>query len=136
MWGWFSIRGYEAADGFLIGGEKVIAAWAMDGDLATRFAPAYLLPGSVKQWTETLRVSDVLTTGMLSQARSGKMAGWSIPKDAPDFYREQLAARIFDETKKTWRTVGKCGEHLWDCERYALAAAFMAGCFCIQKKEQ
>ena len=26
-----------------------------------------------------------------------------------------------------WRTIGKCGEHLWDCERYQLAAAQLAG---------
>lgn len=136
LWGWYAIRGYEAADGFLVGGEKVLAAWTMDGESATRFAPASLLHNSVKQWTETLRVSDALTTGMLSQARNGKMAGWSIPKDTPEFYRAQLAARIFDETKKAWRTVGKCGEHLWDCERYALAAAFMAGCFCIRRAEK
>ena len=127
LWGWFAIKGTEARDGFLVDGEKVIAAWSMDGAVPTRFSPAYLLPNSAQSWTEVLSVSKALTTGMMAQARGGRLAGWTVAKDAPDYYLAQMAARQFDDRKKAWVTVGKQGEHLWDCERYALAAAFMAG---------
>ena len=132
LWGWFAIKGTEARDGFLVDGEKVIAAWSMTGQAPTRFSPAYLLPGSVNSWTEVLSVSKALTTGMLAQARGGRLVGWTVPKDAPDYYLAQMAARQFDDRKKAWVTVGKQGEHLWDCERYALAAAFMAGVSSLQ----
>ena len=135
LWGWFAMKGAEARDGFLVDGRKVIACWSMDGAIPTRFAPAYLLPNSVKSWTEVVQVSKALTTGMMAQARAGKLVGCTIPKDAPDYYTAQMAARIFDDKKKAWRTVGKCGEHLWDCERYALAAGFMAGCFDAQQTD-
>ena len=129
LWGWIAMKGVEAKDGFLVGGEKCLAAWSMNGEAATRYSPASLLPNSRNSWTEVLMVSKAITTGIMARARGGFIAGWTIPKDAPDFYREQLATRRYDERKKLWRTIGKCGEHLWDCERYAIAAAFMAGYF-------
>lgn len=129
LWGWFAMKGAEAKDGFLVDGEKRLAAFSMNGAAATRYSPAYLLPDSVQSWTEVLQVSKAITTGIMSRARAGQVRGWSIPKDAPEFYKAQLAARVWDDRKKEWRTVGKQGEHLWDCERYAFGAAAMAGYF-------
>jgi hypothetical protein len=78
-----------------------------------------------------LLVSDDLTSEVLDRARSGQLSGWTMAADAPDYYRTQMAARVrvtrreqlTGRTTLEWKTLGKQGEHLWDCERYILAAA-------------
>lgn len=136
-YGWHAIKGEKVPGGYAIqqpDGSKV-RALARQSD--SRPTPANLAPGSVQSSCALFLISEELTSEILANCRSGHVGGWTIPADAPDFYRAQLAARVRRRVrvKSTgrevleWATIGKQGEHLWDCERYLLAAAFIAGAF-------
>jgi phage terminase large subunit GpA-like protein len=136
-WGWHAIRGVKAPGGFVIdrrGDKRPVRVMARKAE--GNGTPASLAPGSALRSCKVFAVSEELTSQALGHYRSGgDPAAWSIAADAPPDYLAQLAARQRFARKhaKTgqpvweWRTIGKCGEHLWDCERYQLAAAQLAG---------
>lgn len=131
---WNAIKGEEAKDGFLLDvkGRAVRAPVVLANGRGT---PTQILPGSAVRSCVLLRVSEAMTSDSLHLFRTGRVPTWTIPEDAPDFYREQMKARIRRErlvpktgqTVTEWHTVGRCGEHLWDCERYQIAGAFLFG---------
>lgn len=136
-YGWHAIKGEKVPGGYTVtqpDGAK-IRALARQSD--ARPTPSVLAAGSVQTSCALFMVSEELTSEILANCRDGRVDGWSIPADAPDFYRAQLAARVRRRVKIKgtgrdaweWKTIGKQGEHLWDCERYLLAAAFVAGAF-------
>jgi hypothetical protein len=129
-WGWFAIKGERVPGGYLLERDGVKFR-SMSRMSDQRLVPAVLHPESVRRMCRLLLVSDDLTSEVLDRARSGLLAGWTMAGDAPDYYRSQMAARVrvsrrepgTGRTTLEWKTVGKQGEHLWDCERYILAAA-------------
>jgi hypothetical protein len=101
-----------------------------------RPVPAILILGSVRKSCRLILISEELTSEVLDNARSGRVAGWTMAADAPEFYRVQMASRVrVTTTNKAgqkvleWRTVGKQGEHCWDGERYVFGVATMTGWF-------
>lgn len=142
-WGWIALKGEKVPGGYLIerGKKKFRAMIRISMD---RPVPSMLHSESVQRSCRLALVSDELTSQVLDRARSGSVAGWTTPSDAPEFYRSQLAARVrvpvrvgeTGQSKLEWRTIGKQGEHLWDCERYVLAAAFEAGLFTIEPESE
>lgn len=137
-WGWFALKGEKVAGGYLMesNGVKFRALARISDQHPT---PAVLHPDSVRRACNLLLVSDELTSQVLDRARSGLLAGWTTAANMPSTYCEQMAARVrvtrrvpsTGQTVLEWRTVGRQGEHLWDCERYLLAAAAMAGYFVL-----
>jgi hypothetical protein len=82
-----------------------------------------------------VRISEELTADTLSLFRTDSAQGWTIADDAPAEYHEQMASRVrrvrlhprTGQAIHEWVTIGKSGEHLHDCERYQIAAAYAAG---------
>jgi hypothetical protein len=76
-----------------------------------------------------------MTADSMDLIRSGKAEGWTIARDTPEDHRRQIAARVrrtrpnpkTGQMQTEWITVGRDGEHLWDCERYQIAVAWQAG---------
>ena len=141
--GWFAIKGERVPLGYEVRGangrsSRVMARYSRDaaGQWVQHF-PTKLPAGAVQRWCKLVLVSDERSSQVLDRARKGLVEGWSMPKDAPDFYRGQLASmvrlsrhnKLTNQVEWYWRSVGNAGNHLWDCERYALAAAFLAGYF-------
>lgn len=143
LYGWFAIKGQKAAGGYLMrlpdGRQvKVLARASADvNGRPTECYPTQLSTGSKLRCCQLYLVSDEMSSEVLAKGRSGKLAGWTVAKDSPEFYRQQLAsmARLSKAHPLTnapewyWKEVGKAGNHLWDCERYAIAAAFLSGHF-------
>lgn len=135
--GWFPIKGEAVPGGYIVrdAANRAYRVMARKAEAAAR--PAQLAPGSKFPSRPLLLISDQLSSEVLSKARSGNLAGWTLAKDTPQFYREQLASmvrvpeknRVTGQTAWVWKEFGKAGNHLWDCERYAIAAAFLAGRF-------
>lgn len=141
FYGWYAIKGEPAERGYRrdLGGGRFASELAefSGGNAAhsrTRYFPLKPRSGGKATWCHLIKVSDKLSSDVLGALRAGN-AGWTAANDAPQDWREQLAAVVFfnEANKKTGRmerrskTAGKCGEHLWDCERYQLAAAVMSG---------
>lgn len=137
LYGWLAIKGEAVPGGYLVrdiagNGQRVIAR-ASEGICY----PARLAAGSKKGGTRLYLVSDQLSSEILARARAGRLAGWTIAKDAPVFYRAQLASmvrvsarnKLTGQPTLTWKELGNAGNHLWDCERYAIAAAYLCGYF-------
>jgi hypothetical protein len=146
--GWYAIKGEPAARGYRrdIGGGRFVSELAeFSGgnsvNQRTKYFPARPKHGGKANWCWMIKVSNTLTYDILGAMRAGA-SGWSAANDAPKEWREQLAAvvkkqeenRATGRTEYKWKTVGKCGEHLWDCERYQLAEAVMSGVLKISTK--
>lgn len=137
-WGWVAIKGEKVPGGYLreSNGIKYRAMSRLSDQHPT---PAMLHPGSVRGACYLLLISEELTSQVLDRARSGLLAGWTMASDAPGFYKEHMASRVRIARRAPttgqpileWRTIGKQGEHTWDCERYLLALAAEAGFFII-----
>jgi hypothetical protein len=137
LYGWLAIKGEAVPGGYLVrdslGNAHRVIARQSEG----LCYPAQLASGSKKGNTRLYLVSDQLSSEILARARSGRLAGWTIAKDAPAFYRAQLASmvrlssrnRMTGQPILTWKELGNAGNHLWDCERYAIAAAYLCGYF-------
>lgn len=135
-WGWVALRGVKAPGGFVVerkGDRRPVRVMARKAEGGGQ--PASLAPGSALRSCSVFAVSEELTSQALAHYRAGgDPVAWSIAADSPPEYMAQLAARQRFARKhaKTgaptweWRTIGKCGEHMWDCERYNLAAAQLA----------
>jgi phage terminase large subunit GpA-like protein len=142
-YGWFAIKGEEVPGGYLVvlaNSQKVrVVARASDA----LGIPAQLGPGSKNKACRLFLISDSMSSEILAKARAGKLEGWTIASDTPQFYRQQLASmvKISQNDKLTnrvrwfWKEIGKAGNHCWDIERYAIAAAFLAGLFRITEPE-
>lgn len=145
FYGWIAIKGEavpggyrqrlpDGTDGFL-----VARASADANGRPFQYYPAQRLPGSKQEHCALILVSDEMSSEILSRCRSGKVAGWTLARDTPEEYRKQFATmqRMSRQHKLTgqviwfWKEIGKAGNHLWDCERYLLAAMFMTGYFHI-----
>jgi len=138
--GWYAIKGEPAERGYRrdIGGGRFASEIAefSGGNAAhsrTKYFPVKPRPGGKANWCHLIKVSDVLSSEVLGALRGGN-AGWTAANDTPQDWREQMAAVVFYTEKnaagravKKSKTVGKCGEHAWDTERYQLAAAVMSG---------
>ena len=130
---WNAIKGEKAPSGFIEerDGTKFRVPVTTSN---TRGICAQLPPDAKMTSCELFRVSEELTAESLHLFRTGRAHGWTVPRNAPADYQEQMSARVrrtrqHSKTGQTiweWVTVGKCGEHLWDCERYQIAAAFLA----------
>jgi hypothetical protein len=148
-YGWIAVKGEKVPGGYrkkLKNGKTVVQiarVSANEAGVPYRYKPVKLLPESKAKFCRLLLVSDELTAEILGNARSGRVEGWTIAKDAPDFYREQLssARRVSGRYPKTnqvywfWKFIGKAGNHLWDCERYLFALMYIAGFFQIQPRK-
>lgn len=135
-WGWHAIKGDKAAGGYKRLRKDGRTVREMSRPAEGNATPSSLAPGSALRSCKLFFVSEELTSQALAHYRSGSdPQGWSIAADTPVEYLQQLAARqrFQRPNQRTgqpvweWRTIGKCGEHLWDCERYQLAAAQLAG---------
>ena len=135
-WGWHAIKGDKAPGGYKRLRKDGRTVREMSRPAEGNATPSSLAPGSALRSCKLFFVSEELTSQALAHYRSGSDAqGWSIAADTPVEYLQQLAARqrFQRPNQRTgqpvweWRTIGKCGEHLWDCERYQLAAAQLAG---------
>jgi len=141
--GWFCIKGEKAPGGYLMTlpdkrKAYVIARASADvnGRMVAHY-PTQLAPGSKLRACNLFLVSDEMSSQVLAKARAGELAGWTVAKDAPEFYRQQLASMVrlskphplTNAPEWYWKILGQAGNHLWDCERYAMAAAFVAGYF-------
>ena len=135
-YGWVATKGESVAGGYVIekDGVKLRAPCRVS---ESRPAPQFIEPGSVQPSCDLLLVSEELTSQVLDRCRSGKLDSWSVADDMPESYTAQMNARRRIMKRNTrdgspeweWRTFGKCGEHLWDCERVLLAAAYEAGVY-------
>lgn len=141
FYGWYAIKGEPAERGYRrdLGGGRFASELAefSGGNAAhsrTKYFPVKPRQGGKANWCHMIKVSDSLSSDVLGAMRGGT-AGWTAANDAPQDWREQMAAVVKSQVanKKTgrmewiWKTIAKCGEHLWDCERYQLAAAVMSG---------
>ncbi len=135
-YGWIAIKGEARKGGYEFTNE--------DGVKSRRIfsltSPADPGLGTAEQGMTTcplVLISDEMTSDALALFRSGEVAGWTVAKDTPEEHVQQMAARVkrsrvlprTNQTVWEWATVGKHGEHLWDCERMQLAAAVMSGFF-------
>jgi hypothetical protein len=141
FWGWFGVKGEKVPGGYLMpmpDGRKVrvMARWSSDlNNRAVEYYPSQLAKGSKNRCCNLFLVSDEMTAEVISNARAGRVAGWTVAKDAPEFYRSQMASMVHmsrpnaktNETEWYWKEIGNAGNHLWDCERYLIAGAFLAG---------
>lgn len=134
-WGWHALRGEDAPGGYL--------SLTADRRTLRHFAtaakgngvPSQILPGSELRTCRLFLVSEALTSDVLSAYRAGDGSTWSIGVDAPPDYHKQVLSRVRVQVRNPhtgkvqwkWRTKGRQGEHLWDCERYQIAAAQLAG---------
>lgn len=143
--GWIAVKGEPAVGGYLmrVNDQQVRVIARVSADEAgrpTQFYPSQLLPESRQGWCHLVLVSDEMSSEVLANARDGRVASWSIAADAPEFYRRQLASMVrltrrnpkTNKVERYWREMDKVGNHLWDCERYILGAAFVAGFFYTQ----
>ena len=130
---WNAIKGEKAVAGFVVESEGMQMRVPVSAS-NSKGKPAQLPPDARYNACELFRVSEEMTAASLHLFRTGRAKGWTIPRNPPAEYSEQMAARVrrsrqhklTGQTIWEWITVGKCGEHLWDCERYQLAAAFLA----------
>lgn len=151
LYGWFSIKGENAPGGYLMpnptGTAKIRVIARESADLngrAVEYYPAQLTKGSRQGCCFLYLVSDDMSSEVLSRARSGLLTGWTIARDTPEFYRAQLASMVLKskpnpKTNKPeyfYKEIGKAGNHLWDCERYAIAAAFLLDHFHFTESEK
>lgn len=141
-WNWNALKGEKASAGFQVEDDRgmlrvPVAASNSQG------MPAQLPSDATVTACDLLRISEEMTAESLHLFRTGRAHGWTVPRNPPAEYLDQMAARVrrskqhktTGQTIWEWVTVGKCGEHLWDCERYQLAAAFLAG-FLEGKQEE
>lgn len=132
--GWNAIKGEPAPNGFLKKegeSKRYVPVIESNG----RGQPAQL-PADARFSSCTLwRVSEEMTAGSLHLFRTGRAKGWTIPRNPPADYSQQMAARVrrarqhkaTGQTVWEWFTIGKCGEHAWDCERYQCAPTHIGG---------
>ncbi len=130
---WNAIKGEKAQSGFTvdIDGMQYRVPVAASNSKGT---PAQLPADAPFTACELFRVSEEMTAESLHLFRTGRANGWTVPRNPPAEYLEQMSARVrrsrqhklTGQTVWEWVTIGKAGEHLWDCERYQLAAAFLA----------
>jgi len=140
--GWYAIKGEVAHQGYRKqrpGGRAVFEVCMFSGGderhLRNKMYPAQPKSGSAQRYCELLLVSETRTAEALHLFRTGRAEGWSNAKDTPQEHKNQLASVVsrYREIGKTgrkvreWATIGKHGNHLWDCERYQIAAAVMSG---------
>jgi hypothetical protein len=134
-WGWHALRGEDAPGGYL--------SLTPDRRTLRHFAtaakgngvPSQLLPGSELRSCRLFLVSEALTSDVLAAYRAGDGAAWSIAADTPTDYHKQVLARVRAQIRNPrtgklqwkWKTKGRQGEHIWDCERYQIAGAQLAG---------
>lgn len=147
-WGWIAIKGEKVPGGYTVTDKdgrrsRVMARASADiNGRPVEYFPMQLAAGSVRRSCNMVLVSDEMSSEVLARARAGQLDGWTMAKDSPDFYRAQMAAmvqvqkenRITGKRETIWKEIGKAGNHLWDCERYAIAAAFIAGNFSTTDK--
>lgn len=143
LYGWNAIKGEKVPGGYrqkTAEGREIVALAKVSldayGELMP-YSPSQLLPGSTRRGCFLTLVSDELTSEVMARARAGKVDGFTLARDTPRFYRDQFASmqrkpKEHPVTKQivwNWVEIGKHGNHLWDCERYILAAMFLAGFF-------
>lgn len=142
FYGWYALRGEKAPTGYRKqrpDGRAVFeAAMFSGGDerrLRNKMYPSQPRAGGKQRYCELLLVSDTRTSEALHLFRTGRAEGWTTASDTPEAHKNQLASvvRRWREVGKTgqkvaeYATIGKHGNHIWDCERYQIAAAVMAG---------
>jgi hypothetical protein len=131
---WNALKGEKASGGFVEEGDGVSLRVPVSASNQSG-RPARLPVDARVTACDLLRVSEEMTSESLHLFRTGRAGGWTIPRNAPAEYMEQMASRVrrtrqhklTGQTIWEWVTVGKCGEHLWDCERYQVAAAYLSG---------
>ena len=132
---WSAITGMKAPKGFRrdLGDGRYIDEPAQPAQ--GRGVPMREAKGSSVSSCFRLLVSEVMTASILLRCRAGEVPGWSTPRPLPEDYHAQMKARVLRPKRHPltgqfvweWVTVGRCGEHAWDCERYCLAMAHMGG---------
>ena len=142
-YGWNAFKGRGQEDSFVVHEEdgKSYAGPIKESKLS--IIP-YLEPGSKHSSVSFFLVSKSATGEMLQMFRAAQNGMWTIASDTPQTYREQLRSVVPKTFKdpKTGRefsrlmTVGFAGDHLWDCERYQLAAAWQAGLIGVSEQEK
>lgn len=133
-WDWNAIKGEKAANGFIYRGENDIDLSVPVIEANTLGQPTQLPPDAQYSSCNLYRVSEEMTAETLHLFRTGRALGWEKPRDPPEEYEAQMTAKIrrarqhktTGQTIWEWVTVGIQGEHLWDCERMQIAAAFLA----------
>jgi hypothetical protein len=131
---WNAIKGEKCAGGFVqtVGDVKLrVPVLEANGE----GVPMALPVDAVVKACALYRVSEEMTSERLHLFRTGRATGWTVPANPPKEYTDQMAARVrrarqnprTGQTFWEWVTIAKCGEHLWDCERIQIAAAFLAG---------
>lgn len=143
LYGWIAIKGEKVPQGYrqrMPDGRDAFLVARVSADINGRpfeYYPAQLAPGSKNHCCNLILVSDEMSSEVMANARAGRVEGWTIARDTPSFYIEQLGSmqRLSDPHPKTnqpvwcWKMLGKAGNHLWDCERYLIAAMFQTGFF-------
>lgn len=140
--GWYALKGEKAPQGYRKerpDGRAIFeAAMFSGGDerrLRNKMYPSQPKPGGKQRFCELMLVSDTRTSEALHMFRTGRAEGWTTARDTPEDHKKQLASvvRRYREVGKTgqrvaeWATIGNAGNHLWDCERYQIAAAVLGG---------
>jgi hypothetical protein len=129
---WNAIKGEKAASGFTadtVDAKLRVPVIEANGDGVPMSLP---MDAQVRSCA-LYRVSEEMTAEQLHLFRTGRANGWSNPRNAPKDYVDQLAARVrrarqnprTGQTIWEWVTINRCGEHLWDCERIQIAAAYL-----------
>lgn len=137
-WDWTAIKGEEAAGGYLLKvgkGDEERNVRVPVKESNERRHPIRLEFGSIVPSCAYYLVSDSMTSDSMDLFRSGRAEGWTIARDTPEDHRRQIAAPVrrtrpnpkTGQMQTEWITLGRDGEHLWDCERYQLAFAWQAG---------
>lgn len=132
MYGWTAVKGEDDAVIRTKIGDRIVngpVGKSMNGG-----DPFLGLRGAGRHLCDLYLVSRPTTHQMLHSLKVGTFPGWTIAEDAPELYRKQLqVVRREKVNPRTgvqgfeWVVTGSAGNHLNDAERYALAAAMVAG---------
>lgn len=133
--GWTATKGEKAPGGFIVKDETEERSYRVPVVKANGNGVPLRLPADAKFMDcELYRISEEMTAESLHLFRTGRADGWEEPKNPPEDYTAQMAARVWRtrQDKRTGQTIrelitiGTCGEHLHDCARGQLAMAFKA----------
>lgn len=135
LYDWNAVKGVEALGGFTVKTESGRSYKVPVKEAEGRGIPVNPHHNQRVSTCLLLAVSEDMTSDTLRLFRSGTAEGWSLPADVSEEYTAQLASRVkrpevvksSGQTVWKWHTIGKQGEHLWDCERYQIAAAWLSG---------
>lgn len=133
--GWNAIKGEKAPNGFEKKVSDTLTLRVSVIESNDKGRPAQLPADARYTACQLWRVSEELTAQRLYLFRTGRALGWSEPRNAPTEYTEQVAAKVrrarrhprTGQTIWEWVTIGKCGEHAYDCNRYQIAGAELGG---------